>query len=123
MVLRGGVGSGKLSEGVALGPGLKRKALVLRVLAGTWKRTRRAHPCGRSVPAPLYGGILGTCWLEEKIPLTWRHLYGHCAKETELVAVGYSQWLNLNGGLSHRQVAPVPIPSGEGSLHLEQQEV
>lgn len=110
MVLRagGGVGSGKLSEEVALGPGLKRKALVLRVLAGTWKRTRRAHPCGRSVPAPLYGGILGTCWLEEKIPLTWRHLYGHCAKETELVAVGYSQWLKLNGG-------PVPQAGGPSS--------
>lgn len=111
-----GEGLRKLSEEVALGPGLKRKALVPRVLAGTWKRTRRAHRCGLSVPAPLNRGIL-------KIPLTWRHLYGHCAKETELVAVGHSQWLSLNGDLSHRQVAPVPIPSGEGSLHLEQPEV
>lgn len=44
-------------------------------------------------------------------------------QETELVAVGHKQWLNPKGDLSHRQVAPVPIPSGEGSLHLEEQEV
>lgn len=69
------------------------------------------------------GASLGPAGWREKIPVTWRHLYGHCAKETELVAVGYSQWLNLNGDLSHRQVAPVPVPPGEGSLHLEQQEV
>lgn len=78
-------GLGKLSEEVALGPGLKRKALVLRVLAGTRKRTRRAHRCGLSVPAhpwDLLAGGENTPNVETSLwPLCKRDRTGGCGPQ------------------------------------------